>query len=316
MAAATRTPAQTTGRMALKDVRKGKRQAPDRILLVGVEGVGKSSFAADAPDPIFIAAEDGIRHLDVSSFPEPENFAEIIESVRTLTADTHEYKTLVLDTLDWIEPLIWGDVCQRHGWENIESPGYGKGFNVALDEWRKLIAALEKLRASKGMEIILLAHAAIRNFSNPAGADFSRYECKLHRGAAALAREWTDSNLFATYEEFATKKQGELKVKGVSTGRRVVHTQRTAAWDAKNRYSLPPELPLSYSDYAAARELGQTASPDKLRAEAIKLLDELSPPTAKRTEILTSIEKATGNATVLAKCVDRLKTLVMEKEAA
>lgn len=299
-------------RMTLASVRTGARPAPRRTQLAGVEGVGKSTFAADAPAPIFIAAEDGIRHLNVASFPEPQTFGDVMDAVRSLAEEDHPYKTLAIDTVDWIEPLIWSHLCAQHGWELIETPGYGKGYNVALDEWRKLLAALDKLRTAKGMEIILLAHVTIKTFSNPAGQDFSRYESKLNRSASALIREWTDANLFATFEEF-TKKDG-AKVKGYSTGRRVIYTQRTAAWDAKNRFGLPDELPLSYEEFDAACRSAAPAAPEALLAEAQRLLTELAPAEDKRAQITTTIEQAGTDATRLAKIVDRLRTLVAEKE--
>lgn len=312
---ATTTAPVVQRRMTLAALRKGPQQTPERLLCVGVEAVGKSSFAADAPAPIFIDAEDGLHHLNVTSFPRPQTYADVIEAIETLIAEPHEYKTLVLDTLDAIEGLVWADLCRRHGWDTIEAPGYGKGYVVALDEWRKLIAALERLRAAKGMHVVALAHAAIRTFANPAGQDYSRYEVKLHRASAALWREWVDVALFCTFEEYAQKTKGESRVKGISTGRRVAYTQRTAAYDAKSRYPLPPELPLSYAEYAAARAAGQPASPEALTREACVLLDELAPPDEKRVEIAAAIEAANANAPRLAKIVDRLRTLVSEKES-
>lgn len=299
-------------RMTLASVRTGVRPAPRRSQIVGVEGCGKSTFAADAPSPIFIAAEDGIRHLNVASFPEPQTFGDVIDAIRTLIEDDHQYRTLVLDTLDWIEPLIWDHVCAANGWASVSSPGYGTGYNVALDEWRKLLSELDRLRNAKGMEIILLAHVTIKNFSNPAGQDFSRYESKLNRLASAVVREWTDANLFATFEEF-TKKDG-MKVKGVSTGRRVLYTQRTAAWDAKNRFNLPDELPLSYAAYAEACDANRPADPAKLYAEAVALLDQWAPPADKRAVTAEYIETNKANANALAKAVDTLRSRVAEKE--
>lgn len=303
-------------RMALTSIRTGRRRTADRILLAGTEGVGKTTWAADAPAPIFIPAEDGIGELDVASFPKPESFADVLEAIRELRRTQHNYKTVVIDTVDAVEPLVWAELCAMNKWENIEAPGYGKGYALTGDSWRRMLVELEGLQGDKNMDVILLAHTAIKPFSNPAGADYSRYEIKLHRVAAALLKEWTKVNLFAVHEEFTKKDKNEMKVKGVSTGRRVVHTQRTAAWDAKNRYGLPPELPLSYADYAAAREAGQPASPDALKAEAIALLADLAPNADTKEKITKAITDAGGDATRLAKCVDRLRSLVAEKEQA
>ena len=312
-ASAAGSPTPTSGRMKLDAVRRGIRPAPDRVLLVGVEGIGKSTWGGDAPAPIFLAAEDGIRHLDVASFPEPTSFSDVLDAVRVLTTDEHAFETLVVDTIDWIEPLIHEAVCQANGWTTIEDPGYGKGFNVALVAWRKLLAALDHLRAERGMEVVLLAHATIRTFSNPAGSNFDRYEMKLQRSAAALVKEWTDANLFAIHEDFIQDPK-ERKSKAFSTGRRVLHTERTSAWDAKNRHGLPAELPLSYAEYASARTAGQPADPKVLRQEAEQLVGqlELDEPTLAKTRAWIEAQTKQG-VTALAKAVDRLRSKVAEQ---
>ena len=301
------------GRMKLSAVRHGRRSAPDKFLLSGVPGIGKSTTAAEAPKPIFIAPEDGVRHLDVASFPEPTCFADVLDAVRILTTEPHEYQTLVIDTIDWVEPLIHDAVCQQNGWKSIEDPGYGRGHAVVLVEWRKLLAALDRLRAERGMEIILLAHTTIRTFTNPAGANYDRYELKLQRSAGALVKEWVDACLFAIHEDFIQDPR-EKKSKAFSTGRRVVYTERTSAWDAKNRHGLPPELPLSYAEYAAARAAGQPADPKVLRREADALVAQLGLDEATLAKTRTWLDsQAQQGARVLAKAVDRLRSKVAQK---
>jgi len=298
--------------MTLQSVRKGVRPAPDRVLVVGTDGVGKSTFAAAAPNPIFIAPEDGVRHLDVASFPELKTWPEVFEALRTLATAEHDFKTAVIDTVDWLEPLCHRYVCEQNGWKDIEVPGYGKGYVPATEEWRKLLAALDFLRAKRGMEVILLAHAAIKNFSNPAGDDFSRYELKLQKSASALLKEWCDANLFAVHEEFVNEAKGITKAKGVSTGFRVLHTERTAAWDAKNRHNLPHELPLSYEDYAAARAAGRPADPAELLEEAIGLVELLDQ--AAQESIRPQLTAHATDAAWLYQAVMRLRSKVSEQE--
>lgn len=283
-------------------------------MVYGVEGVGKSTLGADAPSSVFIAPEDGVAHLDVASFPGLESFQDALDAVRVLTDEPHDYRTAVIDTLDWLEPLVWQTICRREGWDNIESPGYSKGHNITPDEWRKLIAALEVMQAKRGLDVILLAHSHIKQFSNPEGNDYSRFEPKLHKFAAAICKEWSKNVLFACFEEFAVKKKGDIKAKGSSTGRRVLKTERTAAYDAKNRCNLPPELPLSYAAYAEARDANRPADPAKLYAEAVSLLDEWAPPADKRAEVTAFIDTNKTNAAGLAKAVDTLRSRVAEKE--
>ena len=328
MATATRQRENGAGtaapRMTLDAIQRKVERSPDRILLVGTEGVGKTTFAADAPNPIFLCAEDGIPPVlgEVARFPEPRGLSDVLEAVRTLAKEEHDFGAFVIDTLDWLEPLIWRELCTRNGWldsqgtPDIEKPGYGKGYVAATEEWRKLLAGLDVLRRRKGMEIILLAHATIKTFSNPAGGDFSRYECKLHKGAAALVKEWADVNLFAIHEEFAQEVNGRTTRKGVSTGRRVIHTERTAAWDAKNRYALPPELPLNYADYAEARAACQPADPQAMWDEGQHLISTLNLDDETKNQTEELLKRAREHsAAALARTVDRLRSKVAEMEA-
>lgn len=315
----------TPPRMSLASIAIGAENPPDRILVVGTEGVGKTTFGASAPASVFICSEDGIPkdlRKTLKRFPAPESSDDVLAAIRSLLDGEHPYRTLVIDTVDWLEPIVWGSVCRRNKWTDadgnpdIEKPGYGKGYIAATEEWRRILAALDLLRNRRGMEIILLAHAAIKVFQNPAGADYSRYECKLNKGAAALLKEWCDVNLFAVHEEFVTESDPEKRGKGVSTGKRVLKTERCAAWDAKNRHGLPPELPLDYEEYAAARDEGAPADPETLRAEAIELIARAGLSEADQKASLAAIEKRKGDAVYLARQVNRLRAKVAQKGAA
>lgn len=239
-------------RMKLGAVVTGRIAKPIRVLLYGVEGIGKSTFGASAPGAIFLGAEDGTAELDVTRFPTPGTWVDVMDAVRTLENDPHEFQSLVVDTLDWVEPMLWAHICARDGQKDIEAYGYGKGYVAALDEWRVFLVALERLRASRGMHVVMLAHSSIRPFRNPEGDDFDRYELKLKPNAAGLLKEWNDAVLFANYQTFAEKDSKTKRVKGISTGARLIYTNRTAAYDAKNRYSLPDPIPLSWEDFHAA----------------------------------------------------------------
>jgi hypothetical protein len=287
-------------RMSLASVTKGRLRKPKRVLLFGVEGIGKSTFGADAPDPIFLGAEDGTSELDVNRFPEPSGWADVMEAIRQLTYESHSHKTLVVDTLDWAEPMCWEWVCHRGGKKNIEDFGYGKGYSAALDEWRVLLDKLSQLRAAKGMDIILLAHSWTKTFKNPEGEDFDRYELKLHAKAGGLIKEWCDAVLFTNYETFAVQKEG--RTRGVSSGARLIYTQRRAAWDAKNRYGLPETLPLSWVEFDAAVKAGSPDDPAKL----LSMIAEVSVtlPKAAQDQIAGAIERASGNGQKLAQLLD------------
>jgi hypothetical protein len=301
------------GRMNLGRVVRGRQEVPDRVLIYGVEGVGKSSWAAAAPNPIFVPAEEGTDQLNVERFPKPERWSEVLDAIEQLRAEKHDYRTVAFDTLDALEPLLWRHICDRDKKESIESYGYGKGYVAALDEWRVFLSALERLRRERSMSIVLIAHTLIRPFKNPEGEDYDRYELKLNAKAGGLLKEWCDSVLFAHWETFASK-SGDSKAKGVSTGARIASTERTAAWDAKNRYALPQSIPLDFEEYARAKSAHAPKPVEELKASIARKLELLTDQAVKERAV-AFIAKAGDNAAELAKADNHLTALTERKES-
>lgn len=252
---------QRPSRMALTGITKGREQKPHRIVAYAPEGIGKSTFAAGAPDPIFLDAESGTSHLDVARFPKPETWSDVLEAVTTLRTEEHGYRTLVIDTLDAIEPLLWAHICAETGVRSIEEVGggYGKGYVAAVDGWRRLLASLEHLQRSKSMHVVLLAHSQVKAFRSPDAEDWERYTLRLHEKSAGIIKEWADDVLFCNLEVVTARDAKTKRVRGISTGARLIHTVRSAAYDAKSRSGLPESLPLSWSEFEASIEAGAPA---------------------------------------------------------
>jgi hypothetical protein len=267
-------------RMTLDAIIKGRIKRPRRIVLYGPDGIGKSTFGANAPKPIFLGTEEGTETMDVSRLPAATTWAEVLDGVRLLTVEKHDFESLIVDTLTEAEPLIWREICRRANAASIEDVGggYGKGYTAALDEWRVFARALERLQAEKGMHVILNGHSLIKAFKNPQGDDFDRYILSLNEKAAGLLRQWAMGVYFANYETFAVADKAK-RVRGVSTGVRLLYTQRTAAFDAKDRYGLPLQLPLSWTEFEKAARLGQPMAPDEfvdaIKHRAVQLGSEL-----------------------------------------
>ncbi|CAK0756634.1 Oxidoreductase [Azospirillaceae bacterium] len=239
--------------ISLASLKRNTAFAPPRILEYGVAGVGKTTFAAGAPDPVFIITEDGLGTLDVPHFPLARTFDEVMEALTVLYDENHGFQTVVIDSVDWLEPLVWTQACKENHWTSIEDAGYGKGYVAALSLWRQYIDGLNALRDEKGMIVIQIAHSDIKRFDSPEHEPYDRYVIKLHTRAAALLQEHSDAVLFANYRISTVKSDvgfNKKVTRALGSGERVLYTAERPAFLAKNRYGLPDVLPMSWAEFA------------------------------------------------------------------
>jgi len=238
---------------ALSSIVTGPRPGPRRILVYGTAGIGKSTFATCAPAPIVLQTEDGLGEIDCHRFPVAQSLDEVMQALAALYQEQHNYRTVVIDSLDWLERLIHAKVCALKQVASIEDIGYGKGYTFALSHWRDVLDGLSALRDQRGLTVILIAHAKIERFEDPQTEAYDRYMPRLHKSASALISEWCDEVLFTNYRVF-TKSQDEgfnrTRVQGLGSGERVIRTTERPAHLAKNRLNLPDELPLAWSEFA------------------------------------------------------------------
>jgi hypothetical protein len=228
--------------------RGGVDKAP--ILLIhAVGGVGKTTLGASAPAPVFMQTEDGLRY-DVPTFGVLTDFGQVLEALASLYTDEHSFETLVVDSLDWLEPLVWAEACARLGVTSIEQPGYGKGYVEALSVWRQYIDGITALRDHRGMTIVQIAHTQVKRFNSPEHEPYDRYVIKMHDKAAALLAEHCDLVGFLNYRTSTVKADAGFKksvTRGVGGGMRVLYTEERPAFFAKNRfgqYGMPEAIDL------------------------------------------------------------------------
>ena len=238
------------------NITKGKIARPQKVVIYGSEGIGKSSLAAQFPDPLFIDTEGGTAHMDVRRIDKPQSWEELLGIVKEVAATKDVCKTLVLDTADWAEQLVTTYLCTKYKQNSIESFGYGKGYTYLGEEFARLLGAFDTVLAS-GIHVVVTAHAKMRKFEQPdeMGA-YDRWEMKLSKQVAPLLKEWCDLLLFCNYQTYVvTSENNTQKAQG---GKRVMYTSHHPAWDAKNRVQLPEMLPLDYKHIAHIFSPGQT----------------------------------------------------------
>ena len=234
-------------------ITRGQRKGAIKLLIYGVAGIGKSTFASQFPGAVFIDTEGSTDHMDVARTPKPLSWAELLSQISYFIQHPNELQTLVIDTLDWAEKLCIESFCAAKKLSGVEDMPYGKGYVYIADEFGKMLNMLEDLK-NRGINIVLTAHANIRKFEQPdeMGA-YDRWELKLSKKTAPLCKEWVDALIFANYKTLVVNVDGQGATKGknkATGGKRVMYTTYTPSWDAKNRFGLPDELPFDYGQIA------------------------------------------------------------------
>ena len=270
-------------------ISEGPLSRPQRLLVYGPEGIGKSTLASQLPDPIFIDVEDGTGHLMARRVGPPRDWAELLAMVDWLTREPNGASTVVVDTADAAEKLCQRAVCSRAKKESIEAWGYGKGYVIARDEYQKLLDALDRAVAA-GLNVVLVAHSTMRKFERPdeSGA-YDRFELKLNKHVSALVKEWADAVLFVDWEVFVSvDDDGKARASG---GKRIVRCEHSPVWDAKNRWGLPAKLPL---DDEGIRRIAGNLSVRGGSAQAAPREPEPEPDPAPAPEAKAPAEMGVG----------------------
>lgn len=241
----------------LAQVRTGKQPRPPKLVVYGGPKVGKSTFASQFPNAVFIQTEEGLDALDINAFPMATSFDDVLAQLRALATEEHEFQTVVLDSLDWLEPLIWASVCKDHGVSSIEQVGggYGKGYTEALTYWLKFLGALDYLRNNKSMSVVLIGHDEIRRMEPVDSEAYDYAALKLHRRAAAKVEEWADIIGYARVKTIVRSEDAGFGRKHkramAPKDERELYVGQHPAYVSGNRYGLSDSVPLEYAAYIA-----------------------------------------------------------------
>ena len=236
--------------MSKYEVQETLQIEPMKVLIYGVEGIGKTTFASKFPDPIFIDTEGSTGFINARKLPNPTSWTMLLDELEDIKSEPRG-KTLIIDTLDWAERLAKKYLMDKNKWAAIDSTNYGSRYVALSDEIGKLLNKLTEIKDA-GINVVLTAHAETKKHELPDEmGQYDKYTLKLEKRDAGLAKEWADMILFFNYKTtiISDSKSNSKKATG---GQRVMYTTHKPAWDAKNRLGLPDELPI---DFEAIREL-------------------------------------------------------------
>lgn len=235
--------------MSKYEVQQTMQIEPMKILIYGVEGIGKTTFASKFPDPIFIDTEGSTGFINARKLPNPTSWTMLLDELEDIKSEPRG-KTLIIDTLDWAERLAKKYLMDKNKWAAIDSTNYGSRYVALSDEIGKLLNKLTEIK-DVGINVVLTAHAETKKHELPDEmGQYDKYTLKLEKRDAALAKEWADMILFFNYKTtiITDSKSNSKKATG---GQRVMYTTHKPAWNAKNRLGLADELPI---DFEAIRE--------------------------------------------------------------
>lgn len=236
--------------MSKYEVQQTMQIEPMKVLIYGVEGIGKTTFASKFPDPIFIDTEGSTGFINARKLPNPTSWTMLLDELEDIKSDPRG-KTLIIDTLDWAERLAKKYLMDKNKWAAIDSTNYGSRYVALSDEIGKLLNKLTEIK-DVGINVVLTAHAETKKHELPDEmGQYDKYTLKLEKRDAGLAKEWADMILFFNYKTtiISDSKSNSKKATG---GQRVMYTTHKPAWDAKNRLGLSDELPI---DFETIREL-------------------------------------------------------------
>jgi Cdc6-like AAA superfamily ATPase len=223
------------------EIIRGKVPHSYKIVIYGVPGIGKSTLAAKASKPLFLDLEGGVSRIDADKTPRLETWESILEAMR-FAFQSKDYDTIIVDTLDALEEIIRKHVCKQNNWKSIEQAGYGKGYIVMLETLQSFLDMCDKMNKN----VILIGHEQIKSFASPDSDSYDRYFLKMHQKLAGVVVARADAVLFAQYETMVkSDKSSESRLRAVGTGKRVLRTQETPAYIAKNRFNLDPTIEMN-----------------------------------------------------------------------
>ncbi len=240
----------------LDNIVSGRVQKPPKLLIWGPPAVGKSTFAAQAPNALFIEAEDRTGHLDINRVP-VKSWEDVLGVLKEVaTSEDCPYETLVFDTVDAMELLLFDYILR----ESIEATGNHIGshedigggwfkFRVPmLKQWKRFMNAIDKL-THKGIQCVLLAHAQTKAYQPPEGDKYDRFVIKMDQAGGDFLIENVDLVGYAHFKVYIKAKDKMSKAKATTAGKRALKFKFSPVYPTKQGVPCADEVDLSWEAF-------------------------------------------------------------------
>jgi hypothetical protein len=244
--------------MAIK-IERGISRGAVRVVLYGTEGIGKSTLAAQFPAAVILDTEDGTRQIDCARV-RCADWMTLQGALVELGGNAQGFQTVVVDSVDWAERMALEHMLRKDGKRSVEDYGFGKGFVKLAEAFSAFLGLADNL-IDRGVNVVFVGHSTVKRTTPPdLDEGWDRYELKLSRQVAPLVKEWADALLFANYRtRLVEGSDGRTRAKGGKE--RILYAERTAAFDAKNRYGIGAELPMTIEALAPLFDGPRTPRP-------------------------------------------------------
>lgn len=128
-----------------------------KLMLYGSAGYGKTTAAIQFPKPYMIDTERGAENDSYAKLINERggaifstsDFAELVDEIKTLTAEKHDYRTLVIDPINVVYDQLLEVAEAKVGTE------FGRHYGEANKHMKRLVNLLYRL----DMNVVMTAHA-------------------------------------------------------------------------------------------------------------------------------------------------------------
>lgn len=228
-------------------------QVMPKTIIYGINGIGKSRLAMQAPNNIFMDFDKNLAQYKVVSnrsegikYP-LDTFQQVLDFVTLLINEPHDFKTVIIDSASSLNMIIENQVKLEKNVDSVKAIPFDKGYDHTRVLWEQLLRKLDFLWEKRKMMIIIIAHDQLKEVKNPIDGNFHGYDVALHKDIGALLRYWSNMMLYATTLKRFTEHKGKEKFgninKKLTESKRILYTEGDDLFVAKNTFDLPPIIP-------------------------------------------------------------------------